>query len=77
MTDVKWGNPPPSGGGMPKSELDNLVATLQQRPGEWALVRQDSLYGHWQALARRGAKVTARKAPDESWDIYARWPASE
>ena len=74
MTVLKWEEPRESRGNKPTIVLDSIVAELQQRPGHWALVKDNHHRLNWEALSKRGAEITARSNPDKTYRIYARWP---
>ncbi len=77
MTDLKWGAPPKVHRNGKRAAWDGIVAQLQQRPGEWAQVKDEYKSPACPSLKERGAKVATRSNPDGTHRIYAMWPANE
>lgn len=77
--DIEFGELPPSSGrGSGGPWIADAVATLKERPGEWAKVRSGVPTGTAGPSAGRlkdkGCEVTTRKIGDNAIDIWARWP---
>jgi len=77
MSDLTWQDPPPSRGSRPGlyGKWEQIVDSLNSRPGQWALIAstEDHGYGYYQSK-RLGLERAARKNPDGTWDIYMRAP---
>lgn len=76
---VNWGEPPvASTVNRPTTHrLKQVLAALQSRPGEWALVKQTRnkpQVSYWHA---KGLETACRRLANGEWGVYARWPETE
>lgn len=55
-------------------ELDAIAEQLKKLPGEWSLVEQATWASHTESYRRRGLDTRVRKAANNKWDVYARYP---
>lgn len=55
-------------------EVDELVAQMKERPGEWAKIANVKYRGGFKPFTSRGAKIARRLQKDGTWDVYASWP---
>jgi hypothetical protein len=57
---------------------DRVAGDLQERPGEWALVRSGPTFNrvspYAQFLRRVGVEAYSRRVSDTEIVVYARWP---
>lgn len=78
MSDVEWTDPPPpSKSGEKGSYRAPILAALQTRPGQWAIVRRNTQGQFGSAgtvLRKAGCEVATRKMEDGTSVLYARWP---
>lgn len=58
-----------------------IIDALQERPGEWAIVKRAD---HWKkinpyasVLRQHGAEATCRRLSDNEIALYARWPETQ
>lgn len=82
--DVQFGPLPPESPKHTPSvrelENDRIVEQLQQRPGEWALVREFAHSHSTTTWRQRGCEATSRTVRRNGlrgYDIYARWPTGD
>jgi hypothetical protein len=79
VSNIRFGTPPPNRIA-PLLDYDSVVAELNERRGEWALVysspRKSSALGVRNSLQRRGAEVMTRSNQAEV-DVWARMPGVE
>lgn len=77
---IEFKNPPTGRSRGASQETLDIIAALQTRPNEWALIKRDASVGtvsHWNKRPGLEAKgVTSGKAKGKS-DIYARWVGVE
>lgn len=58
-------------------KLKQIIAALQSRPGQWALVKQTKKkpqVAYWQS---KGLETACRRLDGGDWGVYARWPEAE
>lgn len=80
-TAVRWEEPPPrSGGGLEDPYATAFIDSLKEKPGEWAIFREDAITGKVADLrARAGVQVTSRPNKDADGKrtgtstVWARW----
>lgn len=80
MSEIKWQEPPADG--RSRGAWDKTAKALKERPGQWALVRENAdpshatriKHGTLPCFMPRGSfEATVRKADGGKWDIYARY----
>ena len=85
MTGMKWQEPPATKGGRGSNRWREILAKLQERPGQWALVLEggsSANVSHIKSGVYGGGipgafEATGRKRPDGRYDIYARYVGGE
>lgn len=58
-------------------KLKQIIAALQTRPGQWALVKRTKKkpqVAYWQS---KGLETACRRMDGGDWGVYARWPETE
>lgn len=76
--EIKFVDQPPSRGRGPSARIDEIVAKLKARPGEWALVGEGVGANCPTPYKRRGCEYITRNTRKVDGrrvvDAYARWP---
>lgn len=58
-------------------KLKQIIAALQARPGQWALVKRTKnkpQVAYWHS---KGLETACRRMDGGDWGVYARWPETE
>lgn len=74
---IEFKNPPTSDARKgPRGETLSIIAALQSRPGEWALIKADvsaAVGTQWKQREGLEVRTSSIGKPKGKWDIYARW----
>ena len=74
---IEFKNPPAARGNSgPRQETLDIIAALQSRPGEWALIKKDSsaaITTQWKKREGIEAKSSTIGKLAGKVDVYARW----
>lgn len=76
---INWGEPPEASRSTRSSthRLKQVLAALQSRPGEWALVKQTKNKPQVAYWHTKGLETACRRLANGEWGVYARWPETE
>lgn len=74
MPRIKWEEPPANSKRRGSKELiDDEVAAVRSRPGEWAKVREKASSGSYVTYKKRGCTVRTKSVGNQKYAIYIMW----